>query len=783
MPILSTEISPDEYSWPSSSPNKVRDSSPEEGSEGNEEDAGGVRLSLTKATSAVILGLALTAAPTFAFAVQGSAVAQAAPADGAQAQATGQTVEIKDHLFQDDNKNLHDALVNENVGTINIASGGSWMPSGGWLASRDVITVDRELTINVTTDDYTELANVEFVVANGGKLTFNNVIVNDTLPASQTPDLYNTYLPVKVEDGGTFTTTGKGVLINNNGNNNGDEYHKGYALYLTGGATANLNADTNVKADGIDNGVEGAYGTYASESAVFAEAGSTLNITKGNFISENHEHSTIQSAGRVNVNAASIDDVDISTLRLNGNQAVLNAKNLLLHYLQPGPSDPVTGEDKINGTLELHDGAKAYLTDSVVDAIGGDSGISTNAVYVDGSSKVYEQESELNSESALSQRKDNATGYDNPSFSGFKSYYQGDHLTKNQYYVQGVIDSANAVREDVINPNHALGLWKLKAKPDDLESQVNAEAIKLTEGAQDDQDASGSSTLSAYLPLGISHVYGKYEISKYSPNEADIAGDGHVYAYSVVHDLQAGWDVSSYRSGSEYTAPEGNGQTTSGVEGDVAPAGYVFAGWYTKGGDLRTGAASNDYSSSVPGFDDLQKAEDPASDHELGKDAKDGYAYAKFVPATLLEAGTQFKSNGNQSKLRFLMALDSYNYNGVGFTVTDADGNDLGNGQELTTSMAYDYMLAENHGKPDQKVYAGEVFPTDEKLPLLLARVSLTDLAADYSGTVKVTGYWITPDGTKVSGKTVTVTVDGKGGVTATKQADSSLSGSANASN
>lgn len=110
------------------------------------------RLSLTKATSAVILGLALAATPTFALAAQEPAAAQAASSDGAQAQATGQTVDIEDTLSLFDNEKLHDALVNENVSTINIKSGGTWMPSGGWLAKRDVITVDRELTINVTTD-------------------------------------------------------------------------------------------------------------------------------------------------------------------------------------------------------------------------------------------------------------------------------------------------------------------------------------------------------------------------------------------------------------------------------------------------------------------------------------------------------------------------------------------------------------------------------------------------------------------------------------------------------
>lgn len=547
---------------------------------------------------------------------------------------------------------------------------------------------------------------MEFIVAKGGKLTFNNVIVNDTIPASQLPDTFETYLPVKVEDGGTFTTTGYGVLINNNGSN-GDAYHQGYALYLAGGATANLNADTNVKVQGenpIDNGVEEAYGTYASESAVFAEAGSTLNITKGNYISENYDQSTIQSAGRVNIDAASLNDVTISELRLNGGQAVLNAKNLVLSYLQPGKSDLQTGTDNINGTLELHGGAKAYLTDSRVDAISVEGGINTNAVYVDATSKVYEQESELNSVNALSQRKSNSTGYDTPSFSDFKSYYQGDHLTKNQYYVQGVIDSGNAVSEEVTNPNHALGLWKLNdgAESDDLESQVNAAATKLTEGAQDDQDASGSSTLSAYLPLGKSLVYGRYEVSKASPNDADIAGEGHVYAYSVVHELQAGWDVSSYRSGSEYTAPEGDGQTSSGVEGDVAPEGYVFAGWYTKGGDLRAANiadVSPNFTSEVM-TGDLISSENPAK--PLGQDKTTGYAYAKFVPAGLFNVKGQNHVGDNWSPqypnahARFVSALDSYNYDGVDYTITLTKADGTTSEQKVHATTAFDYIMQAN---------------------------------------------------------------------------------------
>ena len=398
------------------------------------------------------------------------------------------------------------------------------------------------------------------------------------------------------------------------------------------------------------------------------------------------------------------------------------------------------------------------------------------AVYLDTAANLYEQETtESNGPATYS------TNFDAPSFGDIKSEYVGDYLTSGQYKASAHFDSQNAVSESVTDASKSRGLWKLddQASVDDLEKLVAAKADKLTDGATesatDPSDAAQGATVTANLPLGKSQVYGKYEIAK--NDGTSIEGDGHAYAYSLVHDLQAGWDVSAYRANGTYTAPEAG--ATSGIEGDTAPQGYVFAGWYTQGGDLRTGEPHNS-DTFTSGIDEINALSKPglgsyAAQHVLAKDAKSGYAYAKFIPASLVDAKAQYKTEGASPAVRFLGAVESYNYNGIAFDVTqyDADGKQL-DSKSLTTTTAYDYVLANVNGREDQKQYGNDIFKataygSSNQLPRLITRAYWKGLDSSFNGKFKVAASLTTPDGTVVKGPVKTFVVN-NGKVTADNQ-------------
>ena len=472
---------------------------------------------------------------------------------------------------------------------------------------------------------------------------------------------------------------------------------------------------------------------------------------------------------------------DLGTVRIDGTNngqptgAKLVAHDTQFGYIAPGGRANV-GDVEIKATLQLEGAAKAYLTDSAVSTISDSKVGELPAVYLDTAANLYEQETtESNGPASYS------TNFDTPSFANIKSEYVGDYLTSGQYKASAHFDSQNAVSESVTDASKSRGLWKLddQASVDDLEKLVAAKADKLTDGAtesaSDPSDAAQGATVTANLPLGKSQVYGKYEIAK--NDGTSIKGDGHAYAYSPVHDLQAGWDVSAYRAKGTFTAPEAG--ATSGIGGDVAPEGYVFAGWYTQGGDLRTGEPNNSdkFTSGIEGIKALSKPglDSYAAQHVLAKDAKSGYAYAKFIPASLVDAKAQYKTEGASPAVRFLGAVESYNYNGIAFDVTqyDADGKQL-DSKSLTTTTAYDYVLANVNGREDQKQYGNDIFKataygSKDQLPLLITRAYWKGLDSSFKGKFTVAASLTTPDGTVVKGPVKTFVVN-NGKVTADNQ-------------
>lgn len=653
------------------------------------------------------------------------------------------------------------------------------------------VNIDHDVTIvNKTGNPDAYLYGIEFNVADGAKLTFQDVNIND---ARKWGSIYDAVKPITVQPGGSFETKGTGDIVTDNGRG------EGYAIKLVSSseaskpATAVLGAAPSgfmAKVEGSTGWTEDNKGNYGGSYCVTAGTNSKLTITDGRFTAENAKCQAIQSYGTVvidptddasfNANGNGNGD-DLGTVRIDGTNngqptgAKLVAHDTQFGYIAPGGRANV-GDVEIKATIQLEGAAKAYLTDSAVSTISDSKVGELPAVYLDTAANLYEQETTESSGPVTY-----STNFDAPSFGDIKSEYVGDYLTSGQYKASAHFDSQNAVSESVTDASKSRGLWKLddQASVDDLEKLVAAKADKLTDGAtesaSDPSDAAQGATVTANLPLGKSQVYGKYEIAK---NEGtSIKGDGHAYAYSPVHDLQAGWDVSAYRAKGTYTAPVAG--ATSGIEGDTAPDGYVFAGWYTQGGDLRTGEPHNS-DTFTSGIDEINALSKPglgsyAAQHVLAKDAKSGYAYAKFIPASLVDAKAQYKTEGASPAVRFLGAVESYNYNGIAFDVTqyDADGKQL-DSKSLTTTTAYDYVLANVNGREDQKQYGKDIFKataygSKDQLPLLITRAYWKGLDSSFNGKFKVTASLTTPDGTVVSGPVKTFVVN-NGKVTAVNQ-------------
>lgn len=805
---------------------------------------GGVAPRITRAASAVVLGLALTATPVFAVAAEqpsttaAATTQEAATTEAAQsattaattaaattqaassASATQQATAAADNGATDaaqpaavaagtvqvtgGGKQFIDA-VKSGASTIELTGNGEdgnglfnffytsvfgthkYSATSG--TTPESVNINHDVTIvNKTGNSYAYLYGIEFNVADGAKLTFQDVNVND---ARNVGSPFNAVKPITVQPGGSFETKGTGDIVTDNGKG------ETYAIKLVSSsdaskpATAVLGAAPSgfmAKVGGRTGWTEDNKGNYGGTYCVTAGTNSKLTVTDGRFTAENAKYQAIQSYGTVIINPTEEANFNtngnadnLGTVRIDGTNngqptgAKLVAHDTQFGYIEPGGFAKV-GDVEIKATLQLEGAAKAYLTDSAVSTISDSKVGELPAVYLDTAANLYEQETtESNGPATYS------TNFDAPSFGDIKSEYVGDYLTFGQYKASAHFDSQNAVSESVTDASKSRGLWKLddQASVDDLEKLVAAKADKLTDGAtesaSDPSDAAQGATVTANLPLGKSQVYGKYEIAK--NDGTSIKGDGHAYAYSPVHDLQAGWDVSAYRANGTFTAPQAG--ATSGIGGDVAPEGYVFAGWYTQGGDLRTGEPNNSdtFTSGIEGIKALSKPglDSYAAQHVLAKDAKSGYAYAKFIPASLVDAKAQYKTEGASSAVRFLGAVESYNYNGIAFDVTqyDADGKQL-NSKSLTTTTAYDYVLANVNGREDQKQYGNDIFKataygSSNQLPLLITRAYWKGLDSSFKGKFTVAASLTTPDGTVVKGPVKTFVVN-NGKVTADNQ-------------
>ena len=176
-------------------------------------------------------------------------------------------------------------------------------------------------------------------------------------------------------------------------------------------------------------------------------------------------------------------------------------------------------------------------------------------------------------------------------------------------------------------------------------------------------------------------------------------------------------DISKYRGTTEaHDANNNNEYDIEAVYTDYpAKEGYVFAGWY----------------------------QDAADTNPVSADTKSGGAYAKFVPEGLMRAKAQVSTTTDyttaSSSLRFVAAVESLNYQQVGFLL-----NKEGSSKTYTHGAVTVYTAL------SAAVEGGSLTATSFNSTgthmFTLTVTGIKDQASNY----RATPFWITHDGTKV---------------------------------
>lgn len=208
------------------------------------------------------------------------------------------------------------------------------------------------------------------------------------------------------------------------------------------------------------------------------------------------------------------------------------------------------------------------------------------------------------------------------------------------------------------------------------------------------------------------------------------AEDSNTTTVSTLSDgsvVQTVEDITQYRIKDNFKAPD-------------APTGYenyIFSGWYTD----KTCASKTALAVTV-------------TSENIGENT---LAYAKFVPKEVLgvraqvTAATQYKSD--KANIRFVTSVDSANYKAVGFDCVQ-NGKSM-NGQ---SNSAYQKLQVLNNQGKVMNYTPWNVFHSMSKYFMAATLPNVEN--ADFGDGIAVTPYWITLDGTKVPGETVTKTIN-----------------------
>lgn len=178
-------------------------------------------------------------------------------------------------------------------------------------------------------------------------------------------------------------------------------------------------------------------------------------------------------------------------------------------------------------------------------------------------------------------------------------------------------------------------------------------------------------------------------------------------------------DISTYRDKTEFTHP--------------ALEGYVFGGWWTG----------------------ITKEADDSSATPVSKETRTGAAWAKFVPKDIFTVKAQISKRvaevteeEEKVKLRLVTGVDSLWYSEVGFRVYVTKET------TLKTTEVYSEITVRENAQTKTTVKAKDVF--GEPAAAYFATQVVNGFSKDMfsSKELRVTPYWITLDGTFVSGTT-----------------------------
>lgn len=199
---------------------------------------------------------------------------------------------------------------------------------------------------------------------------------------------------------------------------------------------------------------------------------------------------------------------------------------------------------------------------------------------------------------------------------------------------------------------------------------------------------------------------------------------------NTVNEQTSGAVVKSYSDITEYRKM-GNLKAPNAPENYE---GYIFAGWYTD-----------------------EECKTALDEGITSENITDKAAYAKFVPKEILGVKTQIETStqymSDKSDIRFVTTVDSLDYQKVGFKFKIKEQD-----REIDSNKVYKKLYARNSGGKVIEYEAAEEFYTMSKWFMACTVTNIPNEA--FGQGIWITPYWITLDGTKVSGDTIMKTVN-----------------------
>lgn len=604
----------------------------------------------------------------------------------------------------------------------------------GWTGWGDLqpstLTVSEDTVIN---GNGKSLLGVEVVINNDATLTANNVVVDDA--RSSENHVNEGVAPYDVKSG-TLNIEG-GAAITDNGNSTVIT-----TVHVASGATANINAspDTYHARYNSDEAYSSIYGT---DYAVKGEAGSIINIKGGNIADENNDSGSdkgaVVSAGTVNFTGGRAQEVTVhqpGVLNLNGGTI---DKDLQQEY--------DTNDKGTDAALSVDDNATVYLTKGTIKS-DDKSGVSSYPLNISSAAKVYAQ----------------AAGQQDVTVDGAALYIAKANGNNDGFLTDPTVSAGYSNIPGAINNPTLYVNYGDVSTFDKLVANEASSKEALNQSVVDQTKIS-----SGYLGYhGNLNVYGKYSLNSSTLNQG--AGTVTVYSVPTVADYE-------WYSAFEIGQMQGQGQYPDVNRNDLSYenstySGRKFAGWFKSGDDWNKGANFNAFDAK-----DNATTIGNAVSTVSGATNQTKFGWAHFADAKNLTVGAQESADGKN--IRFLSTLDSRKYQKFGFKLS-ITYNGQTKSAEVTTTKVYDYVTAGGQPvKPNQQLETvswgqflapDKTVLADDSVNGGKSRISngeegyfTTTLLKNVpsgltlgSQAITVTPYWVTLDGTTVTGENQT---------------------------